>query len=552
VALIERADGFSVHRTYLRPDGTGKAAIDPDKAMLGAVAGGAVRLTQAQGPLVVAEGIETALALASGMLGRPATIWAALSTSGMRALRLSVSILDAMTDRQLFGGTFGGDSFGAWRALLGGFYGLPLADTGAETFKAITGRAETPQEAAHELWLAVGRRGGKSQIAALLALFEACFADHRDSLAPGEVATCMVIASDRRQARTVMRYISGLVNENPMLRRMVLRENSEQVEFRNRAAIEVHTASHRAVRGYTLSAAILDEVAFWHVEGANPDVEVIAALRPALATLGGKLIALSSPYARRGVLWDQYRRHFGHDSPVLVAQAPSMTMNPTLPQRVVDAAMNDDAARASAEYLAQFRSDIASLIDPDLIEQATRPKPKELPAARGVHYVAFTDPAGGGQDEFTLAIGHRDGDAAVVDVVRGLHGSPAGIAKEYAGLLREYGIRKVTGDRYAGRWPRDEFLKHGVAYVVSDLDRNGLYLELLAAMNSGRVELPPDQKLARQMQALERRTGRSGRDMIDHPPGGHDDLANAVAGLVATLAAQRRKRKAMVGTYHFQ
>jgi len=453
---------------------------------------------------------------------------------------MTVTITDAMTDRQLFGGTFGGDSFAAWRALLGGFYGLPLDDPEAETFKAITGRTETPQEAAHELWLAVGRRGGKSHVAGLLAIFEACFHDHRDRLAPGEVATCMVIASDRRQARAVMRYISGLVSENPMLRRMVLRENSEAIEFRNRAAIEVHTASHRAVRGYTLSAAILDEIAFWHVEGANPDVEIIAALRPALATLGGKLIALSSPYARRGVLWNQYRRHFGHDSPVLVAQAPSMTMNPTLPQRVVDDAMKDDAARACAEYLAQFRSDIASLIDPDLIERAQRPKPRELPAARGTHYVAFTDPAGGGQDEFTLAIGHREGDAVVVDAVRGLHGSPAEIAKEHAGVLRSYGIKRVTGDRYAGRWPRDEFLKHGIRYEVSELDRNGLYLELLAAMNSGRVELPPDQKLARQMAALERRTGRSGRDMIDHPPGGHDDLANAVAGLVAVVKAPRQ------------
>lgn len=462
---------------------------------------------------------------------------------------MSVTILDTMTDPQLFGGVFGGDSFAAWRALLGGFYGLPLAATGAETFKTITGRAETPQEAANELWLAVGRRGGKSHAAGLLAIFEACFTDHRDKLAPGEVATAMIIAADRKQARTVMRYISGLVNANPMLRRMVMRENGELIEFNNRAAIEVHTASHRAVRGYTLSAAILDEIAFWHVEGANPDVEIVAALRPALATLGGKLVALSSPYARRGVLWNQYRRHFGHESPVLVAQAPSMTMNPTLPQRVVDDAMKDDAARACAEYLAQFRSDIAGLIDPDLIERATRPKPKELPPARAVHYVAFTDPAGGGQDEFTLAIGHREGDAAVIDAVRGLRGSPAEIVKEHAAFMRAYGVRRVVGDRYAGRWPRDEFQKHGITYGVSELDRNGLYMELLAAMNSGRVELPPDQKLARQLQALERRTGRSGRDMIDHPPGGHDDLANAVAGVVATLAAQHRKPRILVGTY---
>ena len=88
VAMVEGGDGFAVHRTYLRPDGGGKAAIEPNKAMLGATAGGAVRLCEAQGPLVVAEGIETALSLACGLLRAPATIWAALSTSGMRGLRL--------------------------------------------------------------------------------------------------------------------------------------------------------------------------------------------------------------------------------------------------------------------------------------------------------------------------------------------------------------------------------------------------------------------------------------------------------------------------------
>jgi hypothetical protein len=260
----------------------------------------------------------------------------------------AVNIRDAMTDPALFGGIFGGDSFAAWRALLGGFYGLSLGDTEADMFRTLTGRTDAPTEAHDELWLVVGRRDGKSHAAALLAIYEACFQDHRDRLAPGEVATCMVIASDRRQARTVMRYISGLVNENPMLRRMVVRENSETIEFGNRSAIEVHTASHRAVRGYTLSAAILDECAFWHVEGASPDVEIVAALRPALTTLGGKMVALSSPYARRGMLWNTYRRHFGQEGRVLVAQAPSRAMNPTLPQRVVDDAMSDDAARASA------------------------------------------------------------------------------------------------------------------------------------------------------------------------------------------------------------
>jgi len=91
VALVDGGAGFAVHRTYLRPDASGKADIEPAKAMLGSTQGGAVRLSEGLETLVVAEGIETALSLASGLLGRPATIWAALSTSGMRGLRLPPS-----------------------------------------------------------------------------------------------------------------------------------------------------------------------------------------------------------------------------------------------------------------------------------------------------------------------------------------------------------------------------------------------------------------------------------------------------------------------------
>lgn len=88
LALIEGLPRLAIHRTYLRPDGGGKAPADPPKAMLGAALGGAVRLTNGQGPLVVAEGVETALSLSSGLLRHPATVWACLSTAGMAGLRL--------------------------------------------------------------------------------------------------------------------------------------------------------------------------------------------------------------------------------------------------------------------------------------------------------------------------------------------------------------------------------------------------------------------------------------------------------------------------------
>jgi len=454
----------------------------------------------------------------------------------------AIDIREVMTSPALFGKEFGGPSFAAWRALLCAFYGLKLSDEEKETLIALTGRALVPFGAFEELWLVIGRRGGKSQVAALIAIYEALFTDYRKQLAAGEVATVMVIAADRKQARSVMRYTSGLINSNPMLKRSLVKETTEELTFNNRAVIEVATASFRSTRGYTLSCAILDEIAFWHSDGANPDAEVVGGLRPAMATLGGKLIALSSPYSRRGVLWSTYKRHYAGESPhILVAQAPSRTMNPTLKQRVVDNAIAEDPEAARAEYLAQFRSDISAFLELEQIEQATRSKPLILPPSYRDTYFGFVDPAGGGKDEFTLSVAHREGDLTVVDGVWGRLGSPAVITEEFANILDSYGVPRVTGDRYAGRWVSDEFARHKITYEASERDRSQLYLDLMARLNSGSVVLPPCEKMQRQLANLERRTSRNGRDTIDHPPHSHDDRANAVAGAVAIAALPNRR-----------
>lgn len=329
-----------------------------------------------------------------------------------------MNIRDAMTNPDLFGDLFAGDSWHAWRALLAGFYGLSLTDAEREPFQAVTGRERPPDKPSDELWMAIGRRGGKSHIAALLAVFEACFRDHSENLSPGEVATVFVVAADRRQARVVMRYVEGLIDGNPMLARMVTKRTTESVELSNRTVIEVGTCSIRALRGYTLAAAILDEIAFWYSDGAKPDREVVASIRPALATLGGPLIALSSPYARRGMLWDQYRRYYGKTGRVLVAKAPSRTMNPTLSAQIVNDALADDPAAAGAEYLAEFRKDVEEFASLEVIQACIEPGCRERPKVADVRYTAFVDPSGGSSDSFTLAIAHRERERVFLDTVR--------------------------------------------------------------------------------------------------------------------------------------
>lgn len=89
IAEIQGTENFAVHRTFLRSDGLGKANLPGgDKLMLGSMAGGAVWLSEGYQRIVIAEGIETGLSLACGLLSEPASILAALSTSGMRNLHL--------------------------------------------------------------------------------------------------------------------------------------------------------------------------------------------------------------------------------------------------------------------------------------------------------------------------------------------------------------------------------------------------------------------------------------------------------------------------------
>ncbi|MFE8069797.1 hypothetical protein QQM79_01950 [Marinobacteraceae bacterium S3BR75-40.1] len=442
-----------------------------------------------------------------------------------------ITIRDLMTDPALFGDQFGGDSFKAWRALLAGFYGLELSDDELPHWQELTGRESAPEAAHDELWLAIGRRGGKTQNAALLAVYEACFNDHSDRLSPGEVATVLCLAQDRKAARSVFRYITGLMNANPMLQRLIVKESAETLELANRAVIEVGTASFRATRGYTFAAVIADEVAFWRSEdSANPDFEILNAVRPGLASLDGPLIALSSPYARRGALWDAHRRYYGQEGSILVAQAQTLTMNPTLPRRIVDQAYDRDPVAAAAEYGAQFRSDVEAFITREMVDDCTRDAPLMLPLRSGKQYVGFVDVAGGGADEYTMAIAHIEGSRVITDAVHSQRGNPAEITESYAKVLKQYRISTVMGDRYAAEWPRQEYRKHGINLEPSPLNRSELYLEFLPLLQTGRVEIPPDHKAVIQFANLERRTSRAGKDSVNHPPGGHDDRANAIAG----------------------
>ena len=454
-----------------------------------------------------------------------------------------ITILDAVRDPKLFHPWFRKRAtWENWLIFLAALFALPMSAEQFKIYEQCTGRTAPLSQPATEGWLVCGRRAGKSFILALIAVFIACFHDFRSSLAPGERGTILIVAVDRRQARVILRYISALLTGVPMLARMIEREAAEAFDLSNSITIEVGTASFRTIRGYTIVAALLDELAFFRTDdAADPDFEILDAIRPGMATIpGAMLLCASSPYARRGALWTAHRKHFGKDGdPVLVWQADTRTMNPTVPQRVIDEATERDPASAAAEYGARFRSDVESFVNREAVETCVSLGVRERQPMSAVSYSAFVDPSGGSGDSMTLAIGHQEDDVAVLDAIRERRPpfSPEDVVLEFAELLKTYRITEVQGDRYSGEWTRERFNHHGIRYELAEKRKSDLYRDFLPAINSRMVDLLDDARLFAQIVGLERRTARGGNDSIDHAPGAHDDLANSVAGVVAALAS---------------
>ncbi len=455
-----------------------------------------------------------------------------------------INITDLCTDKTLFAPWFKRpQEWQAWFAFLQSVFGQPLLPNEQKIYEACTGRKIPLTKPVREAWLVVGRRGGKSMITSLIATYLACLSDWQPYLVPGERATVMIIASNRAQARVVFRYISSFFAEIPKLKEMLEKPPTvNAIDLKNRVTIEIHTANFRSIRGYTIGAVLMDEIAFWRDDtSANPDEEIIAALRPGMSTIpNSMLLGLSSPYARRGVLYKTWKEYYGEEDPeTLVWQADTRTMNPTIPQKWIDRQYRKDPANAAAEYGAQFRADIEALFTEELIEACTMNGVRSLDPLPHTSYIGFTDPSGGGNDSFTLAVAHLDKGRMKVVLDRVLEEvppfSPDEVVKRFTDVLKHYGISRVIGDRYAGEWPRERFRAHGIAYEVSEQTRSELYLNMLSAMNSNQMEMLDNSTLRTQLMMLDRHTSKLGKDRVDHPLGAHDDVANAVAGAMVQV-----------------
>ena len=339
--------------------------------------------------------------------------------------RTPIDIVAALKDPLLLGSGLGDPAtWSRWMSILKAAFALPMDATDLAAFKQVAGDRDPPQQRVRELWAVLGRRSGKTRMAAAICVFVASLEQHR--LAPGEIGHVLLIAASRDQASVAYKYVVGFLKASPLLSQQIISETASEVRLRGNIVISVHANSFRTVRGRTLLAVVGDETSFWRDEStAQPDVETYRACVPALAASKGLWVAISTGYRKAGLLYNKWKEHFGQSGDdVLVVQGASAQFNPTLDQQMIAAAQQSDPEAAESEWAGGFRSDVAAFLDDEVIEACTDfGRPLEMAPRSNIQYVAGCDPSGGRHDHFCLTIGHRegagDGSFFVADVVRG-------------------------------------------------------------------------------------------------------------------------------------
>jgi len=464
-----------------------------------------------------------------------------------------LTIIDALEDPQLFGGLPAFKDLSTWTAwlvFLKALYGLPLSKDEVAIFCERTGRAiyDPPQGGWREVAAIVGRQSGKTRISATIADFEAMTAPEEPD--GSEIYAILVAQDQRASLRGLFRYACVPFERIPLLENSVESKKAATLTLETRCVLAAYPCRPQAVRGLRARVVVCDELAFYRSsEGHARDLEMLRAVRPMLATTGGKLITLSSPYGQTGALWNLHRKHFGVDgSDVLIWQATAPQMNPTLPLDYLARMEREDPEAFASEVLGQFRAGLSLLLDPDAVADCVDGGVRERPYDPATSYKCFCDPSGGRRDKFTVAIAHWDATSkqSVLDCVRAWAPpfDPAAVIAEAALLVKSYGVSEIHGDKYAAEFVVSAWRQQGCRYTASKRDRSTIYLDLLPLINAQAVRLLEHDLLRRELVSLERRRGAAGKDRIDHPSSGHDDVANSVAG-VLTLCGSRPRHASM-------
>jgi hypothetical protein len=437
--------------------------------------------------------------------------------------------------------------------------GLPLGDLGTHpaVTHAIGDVAALPASRPAELLILSGIRTGKSLLAAALAVRAALTCD-LSRLRPGETARVSVLSLTVDLGRVVFDHIAGTVAARPVLRALMVGEpTSDSVTLRHPSGREVEIKVVAGARaGASLVArwsagAIFDEAPRMLGE-EDGVVNFDDARRAVLGRLlpGAQLVAIGSPWAPRGPIYEAVQEHEGKPSArLVVVRAPAYLLNPIWWTRERCSALQaQDAQAFRTDVLALFADPETSLLSSAEIDRATRKGALVLGREAGHAYVAAMDPGTRG-NAWTLVVATRKRRAdrrcyTAVVLAKQWQGSktdpldPDRVLAEIAALVKGYGAAGVWTDQLAADFVRSIAFRHGLGVnveTVGTTSKVAMFESFRMRLADNGLELPDDPMVRADLLSVRKRVTMNGLavELPRTADGRHADYAPALA-LVAS------------------
>jgi hypothetical protein len=412
--------------------------------------------------------------------------------------------------------------------------GLELFPNQAQALRGIAG--------ARWSVLSLGRRSGKTLLAAVWAVYDGVVRDLAAFVRPGEARYVACVATSLDQARVVYRVIRQFFTA-PVLSPLVVRETGEELELATGVVVKVLPCSARSTRGLAISTVILDELAhFVDSDGYQAGEQVYRALAPATAQFGaaGRVICLSTPRGQRGVFWKLWQQA-GQDPDAYRLQAPTWEMNPRIDQAFLEAERRRDPDLFAQEYGAAFIAGGGAFLPEGAVRAAVAAAGAGAGAAgadghRHGYRVLALDPAFT-HDAFAVALVCRPAAAAEAEAVvveRVEYYDPpvafGAVLDRVAAVARGEGVHEVVTDQFAAAPIVAELGRRGVrctAVPWTAATKAAAFAALKAALVTGRLTLPDDDRLVRELLGLTATPTAAG--FAVEGGGERDDVAHAVA-----------------------
>jgi hypothetical protein len=397
----------------------------------------------------------------------------------------------------------------------------------------------------------MGRRSGKSRIAALLAVWSATAdaASHLREVPKGEAIAIVVVSRSRELARVTHRMIRGFLRQ-PALSSLVKSESADSIELTNSINLITVPCHSAATRGMAVPVALLDEVAWWAgADGSMIDpAEVFEGIEPSTAQFpSGFCLAMSTPRLASGWFATACERAASGRFPgIREWHRETSQMNPKISPAWLEQKAAEDLVSFNREYRGLFEAAISAALDPDLVKASVRTGPESLPPLPDRVYEIHLDPAfSSGGDVFACLVAHREPDARVlVDKIlswRGARGDPVrvdGVLDEIAALSAGYNHARIVTDQFAAVPLAQAMAKRGLRcdpIAWSSESKIAALASTRRALYASRLEIPPHRLLISEMLNLESRAGPSGRPKVAAPSGQHDDFVMALLSAVGSL-----------------